>query len=129
MEYITKNHSKFLLLYHFIFVVKYRKQIVDRYPIKDIFRQVEEGQNFKILKMETDKDHIHMLVETEPKISPLQIVKRLKQLSTVWLWKGYKEDLKKEFWKERTFWSDGYFVCSVGKASERTIRRYIDAQG
>jgi len=117
------------LLYHFIFVVKYRKQIVDRYPIKDIFRQVEEGQNFKILKMETDKDHIHMLVETEPKISPLQIVKRLKQLSTVWLWKGYKEDLKKEFWKERTFWSDGYFVCSVGKASERTIRRYIDAQG
>ena len=124
-----KNHSKFLLLYHFIFVIKYRKQIINSYPIKDIFKQIEEKQNFKILKMETDKDHIHLLIETEPKISPLQIVKRLKQLSTIWLWKRFKETLKKEFWKEHTFWSDGYFVCSIGNISEKTIRKYIDEQG
>ena len=129
MDYVTKNHSKFLLLYHFIFVIKYRKQIINSYPIKDIFKQIEEKQNFKILKMETDKDHIHLLIETEPKISPLQIVKRLKQLSTIWLWKRFKETLKKEFWKEHTFWSDGYFVCSIGNISEKTIRKYIDEQG
>lgn len=35
----------------------------------------------------------------------------------------------KTFWKERTFWSDGYFVTSIGDASEKTIQKYIDEQG
>lgn len=45
------------------------------------------------------------------------------------LWKSYNEVLKRYFWKERTFWSDGYFVCSVGNISEETLREYIDEQG
>jgi len=129
MEYITKNHSKYLLMYHFIFVVKYRKQIIDRFPIKEIFETIQTNQNFEILKMETDIDHIHLLIQSEPKIAPVQIVKRLKQISTNCLWKQYKNILEKEFWKEKTFWSDGYFVCSVGNISEETLRRYIDEQG
>lgn len=129
MEYITKNHSKYLLMYHFIFVVKYRKQIIDRFPIKEIFETIQTNQNFEILKMETDIDHIHLLIQSEPKIAPVQIVKRLKQISTNYLWKQYKNILEKEFWKEKTFWSDGYFVCSVGNISEETLRRYIDEQG
>lgn len=38
-------------------------------------------------------------------------------------------NLKKEFWKEHTFWSDGYFVCSIGEANPETIRKYIENQG
>lgn len=38
-------------------------------------------------------------------------------------------DLKKYFWVEKTFWSDGYFVCSTGQASTETIRKYIENQG
>jgi putative transposase len=129
MDYVTKNHSKFLLMYHFIFVVKYRKKIVDRFPIKDILQKVSVDSNFSILKIETDKDHVHLLVQTEPKISPLKIVKTLKGHSTILLWKNFEKELKKEFWKEHTFWSDGYFVCSIGNVSEKTIRRYIDEQG
>jgi putative transposase len=79
--------------------------------------------------MKTDKDHVHLLVESEPKVSPLRIVKTLKGKSTVILWKTFEERLKKEFWKEHTFWSAGYFVCSIGNVSERTIRRYINEQG
>lgn len=108
---------------------KYRKQIIDRFPIKEIFETIQTNQNFEILKMETDIDHIHLLIQSEPKIAPVQIVKRLKQISTNYLWKQYKNILEKEFWKEKTFWSDGYFVCSVENISEETLRRYIDEQG
>jgi putative transposase len=83
VEYVTKNHSKFLLMYHFIFVLKYRKKIIDRFPIKDILQKISDDSDFNILKMETDKDHIHLLVQTEPKISPLRIVKTLKGKSTI----------------------------------------------
>ena len=37
--------------------------------------------------------------------------------------------LKKSYWKENTFWSDGYFVCSTGDANMETIKKYIEEQG
>lgn len=32
-------------------------------------------------------------------------------------------------WKEKTFWTDGYFVCSIGEANPETLRKYIQNQG
>lgn len=58
-----------------------------------------------------------------------QKIRRLKQESTRELWNRHPEWLCKHFWKERTFWSDGYFVCSIGEASPETVRRYIENQG
>ena len=52
--------------------------------------------DFEIKEMEVDKDHIHMMIESVPKISPLQIVRVLKQQSTIQMWKifqGTKEIL------------------------------------
>lgn len=129
MDYVTKNHSKFLLQYYFIFVVKYRKKIIDKFPIKDILVKISENQNFVIEMMEIDKDHIHFLIQAEPKVSPLQIVRKLKQESTFRLWQEYSEKLKEDFWKEKTFWSDGYFVLTIGNVSEETLRKYIEEQG
>jgi putative transposase len=37
--------------------------------------------------------------------------------------------LLNQFWNEKTFWSDGYFACSIGEASPETIRQYILNQG
>jgi REP element-mobilizing transposase RayT len=53
--------------------------------------------DFEILEMETDKDHIHFLIKSEPKISVLAIVRRLKQESTIRLWKTQKEYLRKYY--------------------------------
>ena len=132
MNYFTKNHSKFLLMYHIIFVVKYRQNIIDFFKedIKEIFIEISKKYNFKILEIETDKDHIHLLIQADPKISPLQIVRILKQISTYKLWKIYGEkNMKKFFYHEKTFWSNGYFCCSIGNACEKTIRKYIQNQG
>ena len=80
--------------------------------------------------METDKDHIHLLIDYDPKVSLLQIVRRLKQETTFELWKVHESYLKKHFWKERAFWSDGYFACSIGEGtSYDTIQEYIENQG
>ena len=79
--------------------------------------------------METDKDHIHLLLDISPKISVGSIVNRIKSISTNHIWKIHRNFLKQHFWKENTFWSDGYFVCSIEEANPRTIRRYIETQG
>ena len=71
-------------MYHIIFVVKYRQNIIDFFKedIKEIFIEISKKYNFEILEIETDKDHIHLLIQVDPKISPLQIVRILKQIST-----------------------------------------------
>ena len=131
-EYISKNHSKFLIKYHIILVCKYRKQLLVgavEYDMKKIMQPISEMSDFDIEVMETDKDHLHMMVRSEPKLSPLQIVRRLKQMSTSAVWKKYRDFLRHNFYKEHTFWTDGYFVSSIGNVSQETIKKYIENQG
>lgn len=133
MDYVRKSHSKYCLMAHLIFVCKYRKNLLIYYgnDIKKIFNDISNKYKLDILEMEIDKDHIHILIQYCPNRSILDIVKLYKQISTYRIWKlnnNYKE-LEKHFWKERTFWSNGYFASSIGQVSEKTIRRYIQEQG
>ena len=132
MNYFSKNRHKYYLKCHLIFVCKYRKQLITdevREYILNAFKNIEKSSDFGIEIMETDKDHIHMLVRYPPNISVSSIVRRLKQCSTLSLWKQFSVMLAKQFCKEHTFWSDGYFVCSIGEANPDTIRKYIENQG
>lgn len=133
MEYISRNHSKYLLMVHLIFVCKYRKKLLLRYgeEIKKIFYDIADEKDLSIIEMEIDKDHIHLLVQYNPTQSILDIVRYFKQISTyrIWRWNNNEKYLSKYFWKEKTFWSDGYFVCSIGNVSKETIEKYIQSQG
>lgn len=79
--------------------------------------------------MEVDKDHIHMMIDSVPKLSPLQIVRVLKQQSTIQIWRMYNRELKRHYWTENTFWTDGYFCSTIGEVSNKTLKRYIQNQG
>ena len=94
-----------------------------------MFEDIALKSDFSFETLEVDQDHIHCLVKSEPRIAPLAIVRRLKQASTIQLWKGHESDLKRHFWKESTFWSDGYFCGTIGNASQETIRHSIESQG
>ena len=130
-NYKSKNHSKFILTYHIIFTCKYRKKLLIKYgeDVKQIMYDISKRYNFDIKEMEVDKDHIHMMISSVPKISPLQIVRVLKQQSTIQMWRRYASELKKQYWKENTFWTDGYFCSTIGEVSSETLKHYIRNQG
>lgn len=112
-------------------VCKYRKKLLATLckDTKQIMFEVSQLSDFKIDTMEADKDHLHLLIDLEPKISVSAVVNRLKSISTNRLWKKHKVFLKQHYWAEKTFWSDGYFACSVGDANIKTIENYIKTQG
>lgn len=130
-NYKSKNHSKFILTYHIIFVCKYRKKLLIKYgkDVKQIMYDIGKRYDFDIKEMEVDKDHIHMMISSVPKISPLQIVRVLKQQSTIQIWRRYASELKKQYCKENTFWTDGYFCSTIGEVSSKTLKHYIQNQG
>jgi putative transposase len=116
-------------------VCKYRKKLLFeniKDDIKEIFNNISSNSSnsdFSIDLMESDQDHIHLLISYIPRLSVCSIVNRLKSKSTTVLWQKHDSFLKKHFWNEKTFWSDGYFVCSIGEASTSTIKNYILNQG
>ncbi|EGT3815326.1 IS200/IS605 family transposase [Clostridioides difficile] len=133
MDYVSRNHSKYLLLVHLIFVCKYRKNLLIKFgdEIKHILSDVAKEKDLIMVEMEVDKNHVHLLVKYKPTVSILEIVRWFKQISTYRIWRINNNQLylNKYFWKEKTFWSDGYFACSIGAVSKETIERYIHNQG
>lgn len=131
--YNRGGHSKFNLKVHIIFVTKYRKKIFksnDRAnDVKQFLYDATKKYGYIIIQMETDKDHVHVLLEYNPKVSISDIVKQLKQYSTWHMWEHHEEYLSKQYWKHRIFWSDGYFACSIGQVSQDIIEKYIQNQG
>jgi putative transposase len=130
VEYRRKNRSKYLLMYHIIFVVKYRKRLLEQYgeEVRRDMEGISGASGFRIREMEEDRDHIHLMVESAPNLSTAQVVHRLKVGSTHMLWKRNQE-LRSEFWRRKTFWSDGYFCATIGNASIETVQKYIEEQG
>ena len=63
--------------------------------------------------METDKDHIHYMLEIIPNTNLADLVKTIKSYTTFHIWSYFQNRLSKEFWKEHTFWTDGYFLTSL----------------
>ena len=131
-NYVSTNRSKHYLKCHLIFVCKYRKKLfIDALDndMKAIMQSIASHSDFEIEVFESDIDQIHFLIRYIPRLSVTSIVRKWKQESTVAIWKLHKNILSKNFWKEHTFWSDGYFVCSIGEASPETVRQYILSQG
>ena len=131
-RYQHRRHNKNLLMVHLIFVTKYRKKcLVGIYAdtVKQLIFGCCKKHHWYIKRMETDKDHIHILLQYNPTDSIANIVKHLKQYSTWYMWKHHKSMLATLYWKEHTLWSDGYFAASIGQVSQTTIEHYIDNQG
>lgn len=127
------GHSKYSMKAHLIFVTKYRKKLFQdqRYAddVKQFLYDAARQRQYKIIRMETDQDHIHMLIGYCPSIAVSEMVRQLKQDSTYQMWKVYEKYLKKQYWKKKILWSDGYFACSIGQVSQETIEKYIQNQG
>ena len=131
-RYNRHNRRKYSLKAPIVLVTKYRRQLLKGTIADDVKQKIFDicnSNSWNIIAMETDKDHIHMLISYPPNISVSSIVRRLKQCSTLSLWKQFPIMLSKQFCKECTFWSDGYFVCSIGEANPNTIKQYILTQG
>ena len=131
-KYQHRRHNKNLLMPHNIFTTKYRKPILVGSVREDIMQSVYDTckrYHWYIKKMETDKNHIHLLIQYNPTDSITKIVSRLKQHTTWQIWSLYYKELSHYYWKEHTFWSYGYFAVSIGKVSQSTIEHYIENQG
>lgn len=100
--YQHRRHNKNLLMVHLIFVTKYRKKIVlddFRDAVKQYLFNTYVKNHWYVKRMETDQDHVHILLQYNPTDSITHIVSILKQHSTYLSWQQHSALLEQHYWK------------------------------
>ena len=121
-------HTKWLCKYHIVFTPKYRRKVIYnqyRNSLREILRRLCEYKGVKIREGELMADHVHMLVLIPPKISVSSFMGYLKGKSALMMFDKHA-NLKYKF-GNRHFWSEGYYVSTVG-LNEATVKKYIREQ-
>ena len=130
-EYIHKSHNVSVLIYHYVCPAKYRRVVFDEdveRVVVETCKEIEKRYEIRFLEIGTDKDHIHFLVQSVPKNSPTRIITIIKSVTAREVFTQCPQ-VKKKLWGGE-FWSDGYYVSTVGQqGNEETIRRYVKNQG
>jgi len=112
--------------YHIVWCVKYRHNVlrdeVDS-RLKEILKQIAQDNGFEIAEMESDSDHIHLLIDCSPQHAIPSIIKALKGVSARLLLKEFPQ-LKKKLWGGH-LWNPSYFIATVSENTEDQIRQYI----
>ena len=124
------KHAVYDLKYHFVWIPKYRKQLLKGEigkEIKKIVDRIGEEYGWEIEEMAVQEEHVHIFIEVPPKYAPARVVQIMKSIAAREVFKKYPE-VRKELWAGE-FWSDGYFVRSVGdKVTAEIIKKYIRYQ-
>lgn len=127
MEYRYGSHTVFNIEYHFVWVTKYRYQVLIgdvALRLRELVRQTCESFEIHIMKGVVSKDHVHIFVSAPPTMAPSEIMRRIKGRTSSKLF-GVFPHLRKRFWG-RHFWAGGYFCASSGNVTDEMIKTYVE---
>lgn len=130
MKLDSNNHSVFLLHYHLVLVVKYRREVfTDEISdfAKDMFIEIGKKYNIALTEWNHDKDHIHILFKAHPNSELSKFINVYKSASSRLIKKHFPH-IRKRLWKEM-FWSRSFCLLTTGGAPLSVIKKYIENQG
>lgn len=129
-EYDRNQHSVYLLYYHLILVVKYRRRVFDdtiSARAREIFSSIAPGYDIILEEWNHDEDHVHIMFRAKPATPVSKFINAYKSASSRLLKKEFPQ-IREKLWKEY-FWSRSFCLLTAGGAPVEVIRAYIESQG
>ena len=130
MKLDSNAHSVFLLHYHLVLVVKYRRQIFNdeiSNRAREIFEYIAPNYNITTEEWNHDKNHVHILYKAHPNTEISRFINAYKSASSRLLKKEFPQ-IRQKLWEER-FWSQSFCLLTTGEAPIEVIKKYIESQG
>lgn len=130
MKLDSNAHSVFLLYYHLVLVVKYRRKVFDTgisNRAKEIFEYIAPKYNITLQEWNHDADHVHILFKGHPNTEISKFINAYKSASSRLLKKEFPQ-IRQKLWKEY-FWSRSFCLLTTGGAPIEIVRKYIESQG
>ncbi|HDX9707808.1 TPA: IS200/IS605 family transposase [Bacillus thuringiensis] len=129
MKLYSNNHSVFLLYYHLVLVVKYRRNVFDDDMsdyAKDMFVRLSENYNITLVEWNRDVDHVHILFKAHPNTEITKFINAYKSASSRLIKRDFPQ-VKKKLWKE-IFWSRSFCLLTTGGSPIDVVQTYIENQ-
>lgn len=129
MKLDSNNHSVFLLYYHLVLVVKYRRNVFDDDMsdyAKDMFVRLSENYNITLVEWNYDVDHVHILFKAHPNTEMTKFINAYKSASSRLIKRDFPQ-VKKKLWKEM-FWSRSFCLLTTGGLPIDVLKTYIENQ-
>jgi putative transposase len=126
-KYKTDNHLVYSCQYHVIFCPKYRRSVLEEgisTRLKELILSKQEEYGFEVLDMEIMPDHVHLLLDVNPKTGVFTVVNHIKGYTSHELRNEFPE-LKR---KLPTLWTHSKFISSVGAVTLEVVKKYIENQ-
>jgi putative transposase len=130
-KYWTGAHTKHRMLYHIVWIPKYRKRILKdeiAVRIKEMLLECAEVNSWRIDELNVQHDHVHMLIQLKPDISVSKVVQLFKGKSSYMIRKEFPKLVEFYWGKADSFWGDGFFVETIGQINESKLKEYIRNQ-
>lgn len=126
----SNHHSVFLMHYHLVLVVKYRRKVFDdtiSNRAREIFEYIAPKYGITLEEWNRDVDHVHVLFRAQPKTELSKFINAYKSASSRLLKQEFP-GIRRKLWKEY-FWSRSFCLLTTGGAPVDVIRKYIENQG
>ena len=132
MKYRRQTHAVYHTRYHLVFATKYRRKVFGKPGMASYMHVImktipRRHPEIEVLEVNTDQDHIHLLVSIAPKMAVADAVRIIKSNTGRMMIKKFPF-IRKVYNGEMSLWSIGYFVSTVG-VNQKTIEAYIKNQG
>jgi putative transposase len=126
-KYHSEPHMVYSCMYHVIFCPKYRRKVLvppfDK-ALKKLIHEKQEEYGYSVVEMEVMPDHVHLLLDVNPKIGIVDVVTKIKGYTS----KVLRETYPKLKSRLPTLWTRSKFISSVGAVSLETVKKYIEEQ-
>ena len=125
------SHSVYLLQYHLVQVIKYRRKVFDNDKIVDLLKQkiqeISETFQVEVLDIGCDVDHFHMIFKSKPTLDIPKYLNALKSITSREIRRNFPE--VKDKINNDAFWSPSYFLVTTGQVTLDKLKKYVESQG
>ena len=95
---------------------------------EEIARKTTEKWGAKVIELNGEADHIHLLLELSPRVTPSTFVNNLKTVTSRLIRIEFHQHLTRYYRHNPVFWSRRYCLLSVGGAPLSVLKQYIEQQ-
>ena len=128
-RYQSLSHAIWYCNYHIVWVPKYRYRILKRevkLEVEQVIRLVSGRLGCKIVELNIQDDHVHLIVMIPPKVSISHYVGKTKGNSAIRIFSKFPRLKDRPYWGNH-FWARGYCVDTIGLDLEK-IQKYVKYQ-
>ena len=119
------------IYYHIVWCVKYRNKVLVgniKDDLIDIIKNICINNNYELVEINIDLDHVHLLIGLSPQDSIPVVMKTLKGVSARLLNSKHKNELSKVLYGGH-IWSPSYYIATTSDNIMDNIKEYIINQG